>query len=194
MFPLIPGALHFRLIWNVSAEPLKFTVGFLVLALARRRTLPSLTGPSADEGHRNVRAAPAFDPSAGRVWDQEDSASLRGAQTRGGHSPSRFSRDGIITHTRVAKLLQWKLKNQSPFSFFLCDSISLTLSLPPPILFFFFSFCLLPNDLESSGTASWSWREAEPRATLEWLIREIRVVLLSSPYVFRSKQEQLFVG
>lgn len=70
----------------------------------------------------------------------------------------------------------------------------LSLFLPLYCFFFFFSFCLLPNDLESSGTASWSWREAESRATLEWLIREIRVVLLSSPYVFCSKQERLFVG
>lgn len=142
-------SLSFPELWNVSAEPFKVYSWVLALASARRRTLPSLTGPSADEGHRNVRAAPAFDPSAGRVWDQEDSASLRGAQTRGGHSPSRFSRDGIITHTRVAKLLQWKLKNRSPFSFFLCYSISLTLSLPPPILFFFFLLFLL--------TAKWPW-------------------------------------
>lgn len=56
---------------------------FLKLATARHRTLLLLTGLSPDEGQRNVRAPPVFDPSAGRVRDREDSASLMGAQIRG---------------------------------------------------------------------------------------------------------------
>lgn len=69
MFLQIPSrsrSFALEVVLKCQRRTFKVTVGILV-ASTRRRTLPLLTGPSVDEGHRNVRVASAFNPSVGIV-------------------------------------------------------------------------------------------------------------------------------